>query len=143
VSLTERTGRRSLCYSGWHRPDSTGRYVGRRAASDMTMIDVDACEYCCRCREPLALIETQESLGVPKWAPVMQRLAELAGIPAFSISVAVDHSCQPSERCLCDPVSFRVARLSPLHADLGTLDPAGMARFLLSLRGDHACREAG
>ncbi len=134
MSNEERTGRRSLLYSGWHRPSSITRYVGRLAAAKLCMIDVDACEYCCYCRTPLALIETQESNGKPKAAPVTATLARMAGIPAFSVSVQVNQTGLVSEI-----VGFCVQMITPQLGAIVRMNCAEYATWLLALRGPHAC----
>jgi hypothetical protein len=77
MMMNERTGKRSLAYSRFHRPDRLAPHLEevfahiddqrerRRAAliaaHGCAMVDVDGLEYCPRCYEPLALIETQRS----------------------------------------------------------------------------------
>lgn len=131
MSHAERTGVRSLVYSGWHRPVSISRYVGKVAAAKLCMIDVDACEYCCYCGTPLALIETQESAGPPKSARVMTALARLASIPAFSVSVDVLDG---------DVAGFRLRQLGPAVGSDQSLTPAMYADWLVSLRDEHVCK---
>lgn len=134
MTHTERTGVRSLVYSGWHRPASIARYVGKVSAAKLCMIDVDACEYCCYCGSPVALIETQESAGPPKSARVMARLARMAGIPAFSVSVTVLDA---------EVVCFQVQQLSPTEGCVSAMSPRAYAHWLLDLRAAHDCTLAG
>lgn len=74
----EKYHHRDLTYSLWHRyktGDATLKYV-----------DIDSCEYCHRCRYPLALIETAIDIGQAyKVTTVMRNLAEMAGIPAYLV----------------------------------------------------------
>lgn len=133
MSHAERTGVRSLVYSGWHRPASISRYVGKVTAAKLCMIDVDACEYCCVCGSPLALIETQESAGPPKPARVMTALARLAGIPAFSVSISTADG---------DITSFRLQQISPFVGGVLSFTPLMYADWLVSLRDEHACKKA-
>lgn len=132
MSHGERTGKRSLVYSGWHRPSSIKRYINITAAAKLSMIDVDACEYCCFCSTPVALIETQESLAPPKSARVLTVLARMAGIPAYSVSVAVEDE---------DVVGFRLQQLGVLGAPVTDLAPAEYARWLVRLRDGHRCTQ--
>lgn len=132
MSHAERTGIRSLIYSGWHRPASIGRYVGKVTAAKLCMIDIDACEYCCYCGNPVALIETQESENSPKPARVMTTLAAMAGIPAYSVSVEV----HPENSSV---VMFRVRRLGPSVGDVTVMLPKVYAYWLLALRDHHNC----
>lgn len=135
MTHAERTGKRSLLYSGWHRPDSTARYLGRIAASKLCMIDIDSCEYCCFCKAPVALVETQESTHAPKSAAVTAALARMAGLPAFSVSLTPDQA-------KADIVLFRVRQLTPDVGDVMDMGPAEYAAWLLALRGRHVCKAA-
>jgi len=132
VSSRERTGRRDLTYSGWHRPESIRRYgLTARQVYEMAMIDVDACEYCPHCREPLALIETQVSDRDPKLAPVMARLATMAGIPAYSVSIAFGDQ---------EAIAFfRVRRLAPARDVVKVYLPHEYAYWLHEMREQHTC----
>ena len=46
----EKTWKRDLTYSLWHR----------KLEDEITMIDIDSVEYCPTCFEPLALLESQK-----------------------------------------------------------------------------------
>lgn len=130
MSIKERTGTRDLTYSAWHRQDNLRRFIGRMSADAMTMIDIDACEYCRDCYTPLALIETQHSCNGPKSARVTQQLASMAGITAWSVSYVTDDG---------DITGFQVRRLAPTVSTVHALTPLGYGRFLFSLRDDHHC----
>lgn len=132
MSMEERTGIRSLIYSAWHRPSVIRRYLGARDAARLTMIDIDACEACCICSEPIALIETEKtSRPKPKRAPITAALARLAHIQAYSVAYSVD----------ADDVieSFRVQRIQPHDDWVSFMWPADYAKFLLGLREQHNC----
>ncbi len=131
MSSEERTGIRSLVYSGWHRTGSLRRYLGIVTASRCCMIDIDACEYCCVCGEPLALIETQVSAAPPKRARVTERLAALAGIAAYSVSVQLDVSGEPT--------TFLVQQRVPSVCGVQAMNPRVYAYFLWALRENHVC----
>lgn len=131
MSSEERTGVRSLVYSRWHRTGSLRRHLGVVTASRCCMIDIDACEYCCICGEPLALIETQITTAPPKRARVTERLAALAGVPAYSVSVDADIDG--------DPTMFLVQQRAPSVCEVQTMNPQVYAYFLWALRGNHEC----
>lgn len=131
MTLYERTGSRSLTYSGWHRPKSLSRYLPKHLAHRVFMIDIDACEYCDVCKVPLALIETQESRSNPKPARVTTTLARMAGIDAFSVSYWCDAEA--------DIEGFKVQQIQPRGGQVLTLTAAEYAQWLLDLRFGHQC----
>ena len=134
MTLYERTGSRSLLYSGWHRPKSLSRYLPKHLAHRLFMIDIDACEYCDVCKVPLALIETQESRGLPKPARVTTTLARMAGIAAYSVSYWSEGEA--------DIEGFKVRQLEPASDSVLTFSAAEYAQWLLELRFGHQCRSA-
>lgn len=126
----ERIGTRDLTYSAWHRSKSLSRYVARRAAFECAVIDIDWCEYCRQCQEPLALIEMKRGAH-PKDAAVMTRLAEKSGVPAYSLSYETnDHG---------DIALFRLRHLSPERSRTFTFTPGEWAMWLVCLRERHGC----
>lgn len=132
MSAKERTGSRDLTYSRWHREDNIRRYgLNRRQAYMLGVIDIDFCEYCRFCSTPLALIETQVSTNPPKRAPVMTRLARMASVPAYSVSIELDADGEPA--------MFRSRRLHPPLNAVAERTPDLYAWWLLSLRTDHEC----
>ena len=133
MSLNERTGQRTLIYSGWHRPGSLGRFIPKHLASRMHMIDIDACEYCDGCKVPLALIETQQSRSKPKGARVTCILGRMAGVPVYSVS----YWCEGE----ADIEGFKVQSLEPYSPDVDTLTAAEYAQWLLDLRFGHVCEQ--
>lgn len=98
------------------------------------MVDVDSCEACCYCSEPVALIETQASTREPKPAPITGVLARLAGIEAYSVSYEPTLDGR-------DIVTFQVQRVQPPDPTIQTMLPGVYAYWLLSLRDQHI-REA-
>ena len=130
MSERERTGTRDLVYSRWHRTHRIARLLGgdQRAAYELSVIDIDWCEYCRWCQTPLALIETQASHGDPKRAAVTQRLAEKAGIQAWSVSYIVEDD---------DIAWFKRRQLAPVFGPVLSEAPDDYARWLLSLRWSH------
>lgn len=137
MSAHEKTGRRSLLYSGWHRERGLRERYGftPRQAWSLGVIDIDSCEFCRHCFDPLALVETQESYRPPKPAPVMSRLAARAGIPAYSVSIV------PGAEQDSDPIAlFMLRRLHPPTEHMDVFTGAEYAAWLLSLRADHECK---
>lgn len=131
MSMHERTGQRDLTYSRWHRSVSTARFLGALRAAALTAIDVDWCEVCCYCNEPLALIETQESRRGPKKAHITTKLGERAEIPVFSVAYVVSED-------RTDITEFSVRQLWPITEVTPTaLDPPSYAGWLESLRLPH------
>jgi hypothetical protein len=129
MSQDERTGQRDLRYSRWHRSGSLKRYIGYERAFNCAMIDIDAVEYCQHCKTPLALIETQHSHGPPKEANVMARLANLAGLHAFSLSYTCDSHG--------DLLEIRARLIAPTRGPVRTFTPTEWAHVLDSIRQRH------
>ena len=76
----ERTGRRDLTYSSWHRG------IEPYTQSNLPYVDLDAVEYCRKCDEPLALVELAQDVGQEfKATTVMRKLAAKAGLPAYLV----------------------------------------------------------
>jgi hypothetical protein len=133
MSQQERTGTRDLLYSRWHRYEQIRRFLPVRVAAMLKAIDVDWCEACHFCNAPVALIETQQSTRNPKPAAVTARLAQMAGIPAFSVSYTATSADD-------DIGSFVIQRIAPdATEDAVTMEPATYACWLLGLRLEH-CR---
>ena len=130
MSMHERTGKRDLTYSAWHRPESLKQYLGNYQAQQLHVIDIDWCEYCPRCYMPLALIETQHGDRPPKRAYVTERLAQLLGIPLWSVSYITD-----TDGTI---IAFRRQILWP-KAPEERVTPALYARWLADLRTGHIC----
>lgn len=127
---TERNGTRDLTYSEWHRTKSLGRYVGQRAAYECSTIDIDWCEYCRRCGEPLALLEMTCG-SKPKHAPVMTRLAKRADVPGYSLSYETDDHGEI--------VLFHLRHLTPSDDRSFTFTAGEWAMWLVGLRERHGC----
>lgn len=94
------------------------------------MIDVDSCEACCYCKEPVALIETQASKEAPKAARITAALARLAHIPAYSVSYEPDADGG-------DIVTFQVRQIQPPDPKVVVMLPKVYAYWLLALRDQH------
>lgn len=133
MSMEERTGHRDLTYSGWHRPSSIHRYTGYSWAQQLGMIDIDDVEYCRKCNQPLALIETALDTGqAHKTGTVTANLAIAAGIPAYAVLYRKTEDQ--------DIDQFRLRRLTPQPDPAWrTLTPAEYAQCLVTLRTAHKC----
>jgi hypothetical protein len=81
----ERLGHRDLTYSQWHRANRVSRYLSQEDAWLISYVDVDGVEYCRRCNEPVALVETMRGYAGFKPATVARKLADKAGLPAFRV----------------------------------------------------------
>lgn len=145
MPMNERTGERDLLYSGWHRPAARldgvrvprlERYLSRREAASLCVIDIDYCEACAICYEPIALIETQRSAYLPKQAPIMAKLARKAGIPAWSVSYTPNAEGD-------DIALFRARQVEPYDDEAYTMTPDVYAKWLLHLRDGHICPRRG
>jgi hypothetical protein len=144
MSDGERTGFRTLVYSGWHRPGRIRALIGAVRAAKLTMIDIDSCEACARCGEPVALIETAHTVKEPKNAPITAALARRAGIPAYSVSYYGEierthcHACgRDDERG--EITQFLVRQIEPADPWVKLMDAQRYAEFLESLRVGHRC----
>lgn len=144
MSDGERTGYRSLVYSAWHRVGSLRKLIGPVRASKLTMVDIDSCEACPFCSDPVALIETAHTADDPKPARITSRLAWKAGVEAYSVSY---HGT--IDRSVCDVCGrggengeigeFRVRRIEPDDPHVAVMDPLDYADFLEKLRKSHVC----
>lgn len=130
MSMEEGTGKRDLLYSGWHRPSRVREWMTAREAALLTQIDIDWCEYCAFCGQPVALIETQESTKGPKSARVTGNLAKLADVPAYSVAYKRSEAGD-------DIALFMVKQLRPTEQDVGEMLPRVYAYWLLALRDQH------
>lgn len=131
MTEAERFGNRDLTYSQWHRSKSLSRYVGQRAAYECSVIDIDWCEYCRRCKKPLALIET--TMGPrPKPATVTTHLGLMADLPVLSLAYEVDDHGQITV--------FHLQHLAPERENqVFTLTSGEWAMWLVGLRERHGC----
>lgn len=103
------------------------------------MVDLDSVlftEYDDRGKLPLALVEVAMDIGQDKPAGVMQRLAQLANVPAYVALYTPAQAANPSNPNWADIQSFRVKRLWPSpEAGWRILSPTEWARALVRIRG--------
>lgn len=129
MSQHERTGTRDLTYSAWHRSRSTKRFLGAVRAAKLSMIDVDAVEFCFRCSKPLALIEVKDYHAQSLSMRVTLALADLAGIDAYLVLCWPTEAGDDIERFEVRPRSGQTVEMSPSE----------YAEWLWSFRDAHDC----
>lgn len=135
----ERYSGRDRSYGIWHRARSIARFLGLRNAERLTMVDLYSvlfAEYKHPEKLPLCLVEVARDIGQEKPAGVIQKLAELAGIPAYVALYTPAESPNPSNPNWPDIEGFRVKRLWP-HPEAAwrSLTPEQWANALLRIRG--------
>jgi hypothetical protein len=123
VSRRERTFVRCTAYSRWHRTLS----------ADLSMVDLDAVEYCARCRRPLAFVETARDVGQTfKPTTITQAVAAAHRAPALCVLYHLTAAGQIDR--------FRVRELP--SGPWRILAPHQYAAYLRGLRERHACRDS-
>lgn len=110
-------------FSEWHRKQSGIR-----------QIDIDGCEVCEYCYEPLALTETSYDKGQTFKAFWTTRLLALkANIPAYLILYTVDEATENR-----DVVSLRIKRIAPeVSKDWKVIKPEDFRQELLRVQAAH------
>lgn len=143
MSDRERSGRRDLLYSGWHRPQRISRFITRVQAAQLEMVDLDDVESCPTCHRTLALIETKNSANDPGSFPayITATLAIDAGIRAFCVCYTCTCGVTGDKhetRDGCDIAEFRVQQIAPLGAaEVLHMTPAVYAYWLHAFRIEH------
>jgi hypothetical protein len=119
----------------WHRQEHLAQYLGPRRAGLVHLIDIDCCEYCNLCSEPVALIETKDIRAASKSGKVTAKLASRALLPAWLVEYTVaDDAIE----------GFRVTPWHPVGQAPRDLTPGEFADWLWDLRTDHwrdECRD--
>jgi hypothetical protein len=122
MSRLERTSVRCTAYSRWHRTLS----------ADLSMVDLDAVEYCARCLRPLAFIETARDVGQTfKPTTITQAVAAAHRAPALCVLYRLDAAGQIDR--------FRVRELP--SGPWRILAPHQYAAYLRRLRDRHVCHK--
>lgn len=138
MSQNEKTGKRDLAYSAWHRPRSISRYIDRKVAITLTMADIDTIiwlEYDIKTKEPLVLIETAVDRGQFKLATCLKKLAIKANIPCFVVLYTLAEHQNPADTRWKDIEKFRVKRLWPKpERRWQKMTPRQWAETLLKIR---------
>ena len=144
MSDKERTGKRDLLYSTWHRKQSFTRYMSAKEAAMVEMIDIDHAEACPFCHKTLALNESKNSLRSPKEFSSRNtaNLARQAGIPAFvttyvCVCGVIGESHETREGC--DIASLQLQQVAPLVGEVIPQSPEQHATWLLQLRSTCGC----
>lgn len=131
MSDKEQTGKRDLTYSRWHRIESTRRFLPAGEAWELGMIDIDDVEYCRRCSQPLALIETTKDVGQrEKVVAVTKVIARKLEVPAYVVFVTATPDGE-------DVKSFRVRKVAPALGKDIVMAPQEFAGMLAGLRVEH------
>ena len=126
MSREERTGKRDLTFSQWHRslPDFC------------TAIDLDFLEYCQQCREPLALIEiAQGHYATPKPTTVLRMLAVKANIRAYLVMYDLNGTAPHGLAS-----TMRLQRIFPDKSDIRTMDVEAVGKLIARLHTAHRCQ---
>lgn len=135
---TERYETRDRAYGVWHRAPSIRRYLRPDQAESLTMADLDSVlftEYDHGGKLPLALVEVALDVGQEKPAEVMQRLAQLANVPAYVALYTPSAANNPADPNWSDIQSFRIKRLWPRpEATWRILSPTEWASALIQIR---------
>lgn len=139
MSRDERYETRDRHYGVWHRVRSIARFLTRRDAASLTMVDLDSvlfAEHDYPTKLPLCLVEVGRDIGQEKPAGVIRRLAELADIPAYVALYTPSNDPNPASPNWPDIESFRVQRLWPVpEPGWRVLTPDQWARALVRIRG--------
>lgn len=118
-------------WNEWHREgrDKMWRFLGKREAWELGNIDIDTCEWCRYCKQPLALIEAKV-WGADRNLTVTENLAARAQIPAYCVEY------RPTEGDVWngqDIAEFRVTSSTSTQVYM----PDEMANFLYDMRSEH------
>jgi hypothetical protein len=142
MSDCERTGRRDLLMSRWHRPKSVRRWLSAAEAAMLERIDLDYLAACPFCHHAVALIEEKNSASSPATFSTRNtaNLASDAGVPAFCVT----YTCVcgvtgdvHETRNDCDIASVQVQQVWPEVGSVTKMEPGDYARWLLTLRIEH------
>jgi hypothetical protein len=98
------------------------------------MIDIDITEYCSKCGEPLALIETAIDKGQEfKPTRVTVKLAQKAGIKAYLIYYKILEKNVRIGRC-------RVQQLFPVKTPLQSMSDIDVGNLIVQIHDSCECR---
>jgi hypothetical protein len=147
VSDAERTGRRDLLMSRWHRKESVGRWLTKTQAAMLEKIDIDSAEACPFCHHTIALIEEKNSTRSPESFTTRNTrlLADDAKIPAYCVT----YTCVcgvagegHETRDECDVARVQLMQIAPVRGEVQRMQPECYAKWLLSLREACECLHA-
>lgn len=113
----------------WHRKVALSRFLGRRAQF-VSLIDIDCCEYCSLCFEPVALLETKDIRAKSKSGTVTSKLASRARLPAWVVEYSLNE--------VGDDIDwFQITPWHPKGCGSRRLSPQQYAEWLWYLRREH------
>lgn len=123
----ERYSKRDLAYSKWHR----------HLADNVTMVDIDAVEYCNKCNKVLAVMELANDNN-QKSKPFMMTLhtARAFSCPGYVVLYTADETL-PEETCI---KNFRVMKVYPEISGFNDVSPKDYAAWL-SVLHDSCCTD--
>jgi len=145
----ERTGKRSLTYSEWHRVKSIRRFAPEVVAARLTMIDIDGVFVEAKHpydRKPVALVETVEtgkSLKPTDYyyknVNILYQLGKAANVPVFLVLYKPDHATRnPAAPDHPDIAEFYIKEWWPNRSKKWKVcNPKQYANFLICLRQSH------
>ena len=133
MSEEERTGKRDLTYSLWHRTRSTERFLESKQAYALGMVNIDNCEYDRSTSTPLSLIEDARDVDQShKSGTVTGKLAEMAGLPSFTMLWKPADYANPVFPQVPDIAGFRFRARGA--RDWTSMTPHEWAHFLWMMR---------
>lgn len=129
----------------WHRSASLQRFLGAQRARWVSLIDIDGCEYCNLCYEPVALIEVKALWARTKVGTVTANLARRAGTVAYLVEYETHgptFTCSECGRAEAaddtdEIVRFYVTQWWPQDGERVEYEPHEYADWLWNLRADH------
>ena len=114
----------------WHRSAALRRFLGNTRAGLVSLIDIDCCEFCHLCSEPVALIETKDIRARTKVGTVTARLASRAMLEAYLVEYEVNEAGD-------DITEFIVTAWHPVGSGPRSFSPQQYADWLWELRSAH------
>lgn len=150
MSHQERTGKRALTYSAWHRTDSIKRFMNNnvRKAMRLTMIDIDGAFVEAKHpydRKPAALTEVAE-ISIPilpdssyyKNAAILTELGKAANVPVYVVLYRPGAKLNPADTRWPDIEEFYVKECFPIASqEWHVMQPSEYADFLIYIRYEH------
>lgn len=122
----ERHNSRDMAYSKWHR------HLG----DNVTMLDIDAVEFCNRCWSPLAIMELANDVNQKsKPFTLTLKVALACNVPGYVVLYTVDDQ-KPEEDCI---VGFRVMKIYPEISDYNKVTPDQYKKWLQALHDNCPC----
>ncbi len=131
-------GERDLSFSAWHRRDSIKRFIDKKDAEKLSMIDLDSAvfiEWEDQFKEPIAIIEAARDNGQYKHAWIIKRLAQKADIYGILLLYKLSKNKNPVDTRYYDIDGFKIKILHPkVDNDFIYYTPLEWAKSLVELR---------